>query len=268
MRKTVMAVVFLAVAWFGGRQDAMAQTTMKFIEANGSPLANVTVTLSGIRKKEIITSGKNVSIKEHSVDIFGNTDAQGIINVQTLFRPITGLDVPNELEVQYLIGRGATSPIAQYVPYVPGQPQAATEPSYYIGRVIIVQNKQNIVNVVSQGFSKEFIRGDANNDYVVDVSDAILIFNSLQNLSSVTCYDALDADDNGTLNYDDGKYVLSYLFYGGKYLQTPFPYLGLDVTADNLGCVDYKLPPMAREIDDEFLPGETRVVVVDSVIKR
>ncbi len=88
-----------------------------------------------------------------------------------------------------------------------------------------------------------FVRGDANLDTLVDLSDAVKILAHLFRGVAVSCEDALDADDNGGLNVTDALTVLEYIFRNGARPPAPFPLRGVDPTAgDPLGC-------------DEGLPG-------------
>jgi len=82
----------------------------------------------------------------------------------------------------------------------------------------------------------EFLRGDANNDGNVDLSDGVAILNHL--FLGVTapapCEDALDSNDSGDLDLSDGIAVLNFLFQGGGPPPEPYPNRGLDPTADGL----------------------------------
>jgi hypothetical protein len=83
-----------------------------------------------------------------------------------------------------------------------------------------------------------FIRGDANRDAAVDISDALFILLYLfQGPVESTCRDALDADDRQAIEITDAIYLLSFLFQGGPSPPAPYPAPGLDPTADDpLGC--------------------------------
>ncbi len=84
---------------------------------------------------------------------------------------------------------------------------------------------------------EEFIRGDANLDAIVDVSDAIKCVLHLFGGLPVTCLDALDADDSGDLNVTDPILLLNYVFKAGVAPAAPFPANGPDPTAgDPLDC--------------------------------
>jgi hypothetical protein len=87
----------------------------------------------------------------------------------------------------------------------------------------------------------QFLRGDANQDGTVDISDAIITlrFLYLPELDPRTvpkCFDAMDADDNGMLNITDPMYLLQFLFRDGPMPPPPYPSAGPDPTEDQLPC--------------------------------
>lgn len=82
-----------------------------------------------------------------------------------------------------------------------------------------------------------FVRGDANNDGKVNISDPIAISNALNNFGGrLHCLDAADADDNGAVTMADAQYILKFLFKGGPKIFLPYPTAGSDPTADTIGC--------------------------------
>jgi hypothetical protein len=83
-----------------------------------------------------------------------------------------------------------------------------------------------------------FVRGNANGDCRVDISDPLRILNSLfRDGSPLGCLDAADANDDGNVDISDPISLLSFLFLGGPTLPQPFPLLGPDpTTGDELGC--------------------------------
>ena len=81
-----------------------------------------------------------------------------------------------------------------------------------------------------------FVRGEANGDGAVDLSDALKVLFVLFTGAPTDCEDALDADDQGDLNVVDAVYLLEYLFQGGPAPPAPFPAAGEDPTGDDLGC--------------------------------
>jgi hypothetical protein len=95
--------------------------------------------------------------------------------------------------------------------------------------------------VVTGIASCPFIRGDANQDGMVDLSDSIGILSYLFGLPPadvcVLCPDACDANDGGDVDIADAIAVLDYLFGGGSEPPPPFPVAGDDPTADALRCI-------------------------------
>ncbi len=84
---------------------------------------------------------------------------------------------------------------------------------------------------------RTFLRGDANGDTQVNLSDALYVLNFLFTAGpAIACEDAADANDDGVVNLSDGVYTLAYLFQGGPVIPEPFPEAGADATDDGLGC--------------------------------
>jgi IPT/TIG domain-containing protein len=87
---------------------------------------------------------------------------------------------------------------------------------------------------------KDFIRGDANSDGVVDISDAVTILAYLfTGGDKPTCIDAVDADDSGLLDITDAIYLLGFLFMGGPAPPAPYPLPGKDTTKDVYDCLGF-----------------------------
>jgi hypothetical protein len=81
-----------------------------------------------------------------------------------------------------------------------------------------------------------FLRGDANGDGKLDISDPLKILFHLFEESAVGCLEALDANDSSAVDISDPTYILQYLFLGGPAPPAPFPGKGVDPTEDTLGC--------------------------------
>ncbi|MGE3164591.1 MAG: formylglycine-generating enzyme family protein [Planctomycetota bacterium] len=81
-----------------------------------------------------------------------------------------------------------------------------------------------------------FVRGDANSDGVVNISDSVQTLFYLFLGGSVSCLDAADANDDGAVQTADAVTTLTYLFLAGTPLPAPFPSCGDDPTADAVGC--------------------------------
>jgi hypothetical protein len=89
-----------------------------------------------------------------------------------------------------------------------------------------------------------FIRGDANADQLINISDAISTLNFLFLGAGPghICMNGMDTNDDGEVNLADPVRVLMFLFLGGAPLAEPFPFCGLDPdqpgASGNLGCFD------------------------------
>ena len=87
----------------------------------------------------------------------------------------------------------------------------------------------------------DFIRGDANRDGRVTLSDAALVID--QFLPSrpgvaISCQDSADANDNGTMEIVDAIDILRWTFGLSAELPPPFPGPGTDPSPDALACAD------------------------------
>jgi len=83
-----------------------------------------------------------------------------------------------------------------------------------------------------------FLRGDANFDGMVNLSDGIFTLAYLfQGGAEPRCLDATDSDDNGKLDLTDVIFTLTFLFQGGASPPAPFPENGPDPVSDDLHCL-------------------------------
>jgi hypothetical protein len=83
-----------------------------------------------------------------------------------------------------------------------------------------------------------FLRGDANGDTVVDISDPVAALGFLFTGSTrPPCLDSSDANDDGRVDIADPIYLLSFLFQGGPHPRSPGTLIsGSDRTVDSLHC--------------------------------
>ncbi|MGQ9589315.1 MAG: dockerin type I repeat-containing protein [Planctomycetota bacterium] len=85
-----------------------------------------------------------------------------------------------------------------------------------------------------------FIRGDANKDDGVDISDAVYLIGHIFLGGPVPpCKDAADVNNDTRLDISDSIFLLNYLFKGGPQPSEPFPQAGVDPSDDgggSLGC--------------------------------
>ena len=86
-----------------------------------------------------------------------------------------------------------------------------------------------------------FVRGDANSDGKVDISDAIRGFMFLfLGASAPLCLDTFDANDDGGIDITDGIHILNDFFREGTGIPAPGPFeCGMDPTPDRLSCREY-----------------------------
>ena len=79
-----------------------------------------------------------------------------------------------------------------------------------------------------------FLRGDANTDYSVDLSDAVTVLDYLfGNGTPLTCPDAADANDDGNIDIADPIAILQTLFTPVTRILAPYPETGPDPTPDD-----------------------------------
>jgi len=85
-----------------------------------------------------------------------------------------------------------------------------------------------------------FIRGDANKDDGVDVSDPVFLIDHIFRGGRLPpCLDAADANNDTDIDLSDPIWMLNYLFKGGPQPSEPFPQAGVDPSDDgsgSLGC--------------------------------
>lgn len=105
-------------------------------------------------------------------------------------------------------------------------------------------------DVVNAGFTYStpgggFVRGDADSNGTLELSDGIRILNFLfLGRAAPNCMDAADADDNGTTELTDAVRIFGWLFTGGPAPRAPSPTnpvygpgeCGPDPSADGLDC--------------------------------
>ena len=83
-----------------------------------------------------------------------------------------------------------------------------------------------------------FVRGDANSDTQVNLTDAVFILSHLfMGESAPACLAAADSTGNRTLDLSDSVFLLNYLFNGGDAPPAPFPNCGTTrPDEDDLPC--------------------------------
>jgi hypothetical protein len=87
------------------------------------------------------------------------------------------------------------------------------------------------------GTVASFIRGDADANRLIELTDAIICLDYLfRSGSAPTCLDRLDSNDDGAVDITDPVFLLLYLFGGGGAPPPPFPSEGTDPTGDAVVC--------------------------------
>ena len=98
-----------------------------------------------------------------------------------------------------------------------------------------------------------YIRGDANQDGSIDISDAstILEFLFAQQIEFVVCADAHDVDDSNQIDISDPIYLLRHLFLGGSEPPRPYPNCEIENAVedggDGLCCIEPTANCLAAE---------------------
>lgn len=101
-----------------------------------------------------------------------------------------------------------------------------------------------------------FRRGDANVDGQVDISDSVTINELVAGRTTSSCRDAADVNNDGSISVADATALLSYLYEGGVAPTLPGPQVpGLDIGADELGCVAYDAVATERYYADPDRDG-------------
>lgn len=102
----------------------------------------------------------------------------------------------------------------------------------------------------------EFVRGDANGDDNVDISDAITTLTYLfGGAETPPCLDAADVDDDGDVNITDPIALLGALFAGDFEIPPPSPEPGVDPTEDSLSCQEDESDEFVKKPCEGGTPG-------------
>lgn len=152
-------------------------------------------------------------------------------------------DFPDQVELAHLRGRGLE--MEGTVPF--GSPEVVVHGTGDVdgdGVSDIAFSERGLNDTLGRahvlyGLAPEadFVRGDANFDDAVNLTDAVFTLAFLfQGGVSPACEDAVDTDDTGTLEITDAVRLLNHLFLSAPPPPPPYPEPGRDPTADALGC--------------------------------
>ena len=153
--------------------------------------------------------------------------------------PIDGHGLPagNDQLVATLVVNALPGAAAPQFSPVPFQDGVDMPPKYNVVSRDGGQAVQPVLVVGGVNLLLAFIRGDANRDGLLDISDVILVLNYLFILGPVPpCEDSADSNNDGNIDLADTIWVLNYLFVGGPAPSLPFPLPGVDPDEDDLGC--------------------------------
>ena len=86
---------------------------------------------------------------------------------------------------------------------------------------------------------RAFVRGNANDDATVNLSDALYLLSFLfLGGQPLNCELSGDTSGDGTLNLSDAVHLLDHLFRGGPPPAPPYPACGFEGVLDSLGCLE------------------------------
>ncbi|MEM7233624.1 MAG: alkaline phosphatase family protein [Planctomycetota bacterium] len=118
-----------------------------------------------------------------------------------------------------------------------GNHDSASTALWLLGLEIPKSFEGTAVTGILEGGGRSFVRGDANADGEVNLSDSVMILQYLfVGGLRIRCPDAADTTDAGVLTITSGIYLLRYLFLGGPAPTDPFGVCGSDPTEDSLSC--------------------------------
>jgi hypothetical protein len=134
--------------------------------------------------------------------------------------------------VLYGVNNGCCGPLALYT--VDTTTGTCTE----IGTI-------DAANILGIAFARQtrvpFIRGDANADAMLNISDCVVTMRGLFGLRPLPCLAAADVNDDGTFDTSDIIFLVYYLYLSGMAPPAPFAACGPDPTQDGLTCDEF--PP-------------------------
>jgi glucose/arabinose dehydrogenase len=105
------------------------------------------------------------------------------------------------------------------------------------GEIYLCDSPSKIFRIVAASPpGPSFLRGDANQDGALDISDGIFSLSHLFGGRVVECIESLDVNDDGKADISDPISLFEWLFSGGPAPRAPYPACGPDPTTDTLPC--------------------------------
>ena len=251
----------LVISDTNGVSDVFRVNTLELSPTHPNLLTPLRVSLAigvvevfGASGEAMITSdGKHVAFVSESDDLDPDGDTNGAKDVF-----VRHIDSPTLLVVTTL----GTSKNCQDDEGVGAPPELlphSVNPDVFLGgRAVVYESDASNLLVSSQDFpfyppspdtnnvrdvfetrlKPRFVRGDANSDGFVDVSDPIFLLNAHQVAGAPPpeCLDAADPNDDASLDISDPIYLLNFLFQGTAPPLYPFPECDFDPTDDCISC--------------------------------
>ena len=105
-----------------------------------------------------------------------------------------------------------------------------------IPEVVFYKPRENGLGEVRIRERVLFARGDTNGDSRLTISDVVTLVLQLAGIKPVSCPDASDVGDNGSIELADAVLLMQYQFARGAPPADPFPGCGPDPKPDGLAC--------------------------------
>jgi len=129
------------------------------------------------------------------------------------------------------------------------RPEVAGTLLVTLSRLFLCATVALVLAVTTDVTPAPFVRGDANGDRRLDISDAVFTLLTFfgPDAPSPSCLKPVDSNDDGGVDVSDAVYTLSFLFRSGPVIPAPFPDCGEDPTPDDLPDCDEPSAGCRRE---------------------
>jgi hypothetical protein len=107
-----------------------------------------------------------------------------------------------------------------------------------IGGQSIAANEVNGRITFTESIREPFIRGNCNDDGIVNIADAVYILSALfqSGADPIDCPEGCDANKDGFNDSSDAVYILNYRFLQGPTPPSPFPNCGTEPGQEPEDC--------------------------------
>ncbi len=197
----------------------------------GAPLTaprSLTHTFTGLQDEGFLASTVILSV-EDTVRTLPRLYDSLVAHVEFTVSPEAKVGTTTSLVFASIPGEKGFPPIRNAV-----SRKASAQPRHFCGLSIEIVTGEDV-----------FIRGDANRDRAVNLSDVVTIlqylFAKTAYAGSLPCPDAADLDNNGAIGLSDALGLSNFLFLRGEAPAAPYPMAGRDRdydAPDGMGCAD------------------------------